>query len=185
MKQDRTQAIGLCIQSGTNSQLYATPAAVRPPAASIHTGTVAQFTELAFRDLLISAWKQTGQSSVLTLLLGESLKKTIDDWAQRVVDATANLSILTRSSREYDSKVLGYEVQTYRTPFGTAETHLSRWLAHENFGGTAAKAKWRGYGIHPDRWQLLWNTQPRVERLAFQGGSYRYGAYGLWMLACL
>ena len=181
--QDRTQGMGLWIQNPTTNQLYATPASVRPPAASIYTGTDANLNEGALRTLLQSQWKETGQTDTLSLILGESLKERIDSWSQRVLNVTDN-TMTRRSTRSEESKTLGYEVQTYRTVYGTVETHLSRWLEHPNFGGNVAKGKWRGFGIHPDRWALLWNTKPRVEKLSFQGGSYKYGAYAIWMLAC-
>lgn len=182
--QNQTQAIGLWIQSGTTSQVYVTPAKVRPPAANIYGGTIANFNEPALRALLQSQWKATGQSETIALILGWNLKEIIDGWATKVVDAAANIHRLERANRSYDSKVLGYEVQTYRSTYGTLETHLDRWLANEAFGGTAGKASYRGYGIHPERWALMWNKKPQVQRLPFEGGSYKWGAYCRLTLAC-
>lgn len=181
---NKTQGMGIWIQSGTTSQLYQTPASVRPPAASIYTGTKADLTEDAIKAVLESAWRQTGRKGSLLGLVGTSLKKRFSDFQFYIPSSISTQSTSRVSNRDAGSKMIGEVIDVYDSEWGKLELHLTPWNAHANFGGSSGKSDWRGYFTHPDMWELRWNQKPAVYRPEFKGGSYKAAMDAIIMLVC-
>jgi hypothetical protein len=182
---DRFQGMGLWIQSAATSQLYATPAAVRPASGQITTANKADQTEAILEGLLATSWNSTGGMGRMALVVGKDLKARISKFPfYNLITSTTEASSLSTNRNQTD-ELLKRVVNTYESDFGSYEVHLSRWLAHENFtGGSATKAGWRGYGLHTDKWEWRWNKKPEVHELPFGGGSYKFGILAILMLVC-
>jgi hypothetical protein len=88
------------------------------------------------------------------------------------------------TNRDQSNRRLGSPVDFYDSDFGDIEMHLSKWLAHPNFGGTVGKSNWRGYIIRPPSWKIRWNQKPTVYRPEFKGGSYKAAMDAIAMLVC-
>lgn len=183
--QDKTQGIGLWVQSGTTNQLYLTPASVRPAAAQIYTGTKANLDEDALIDLLKAQWKATGTKGSLRLYVGEELKQRISNFVRYVGSDVSTQSTWRVSNRDAGSNSLGYMVDVYKSDFGTFQIELSNWLEHANFGGTTGKNSWFGYGLNSDMWAWGWHTKPKVFPQEFKGGSYKAAIMAAGALKCL
>jgi hypothetical protein len=182
--QDRMQSIGLWVQSGTTSQVYPTPAAVRPPAASIYSDVKANLTEDALRAVLQSAWLQTGNRGDQFLAVGQSLKERISSFTLFIPSSLSTQSTSLVTNRQMTDKTLQRTVDRYNSEYGNYEIHLSRWLAHPGWAGTTGKAAWRGYGLHANMWTLGWAQKPVWEMLPFQGGGYKAFCYAILCAFC-
>lgn len=181
---NQTQGMGRWIQSDATSQLYATPASVRPASASILAATMANTTESAVRTVLQSMWTATGRSGRLVGYVGPKMKTRFADFTLYVPSSVSTQSTTTTNQRSYESRRYGQMVDVYASDFGTLELHMSPWLDHVNFGGTAAKGYWKSYFIHPDMWEIRWNQKPNVYKPEFQGGSYKAAMDTILMLVC-
>lgn len=182
--QDRTQGMGLWIQSGTTSQVYATPAAVRPASAQISTATKANTFENAVRAVLQAQWKATGATGTMAFVCGSELKKRFSDFALYIPSDVATQSASLTTNRNMSDRSMQRIVDRYNSEFGSYALYLSPWLAHSGWGGTTGKSDWRGYAIHPEMWELRWHTKPKWEKLQFLGGSYKAACYAILMLVC-
>lgn len=183
--QNRTQGMGLWVQSGTTSQTYQTPSNVRPASAQIYTDTLANMNEDAINALLEAAWNATGDDGHIVGICGRKLKQRINTWPQYIPSSLSTQSSSYVTNRNDSSRSVERVVDRFAGDFGDVELEKSRWLAHENFGGTAAKGRWRGYFIHPAMWEWTWHTMPKASYLPFEGGNYKYGIYAYGMLKCL
>lgn len=181
---DKSRGIGKWVQNGAQTHLPI-PAAVRTPAASIYSGTKANLNEDAVKDVLESIWAETGnQSSTRQLFCGQKLKRRFTDFQFYIPSNFSTQSTARISNRNESENSLGGSVDFYDSDFGDLELHLTKWLAHANFGGTAGKSQWRGYILNMDMWQLRWNQKPMVHRLEFKGGSYNAAINCIYMLLC-
>ena len=183
--QDRTQGMGLWIQSGTTSQVYQTPANVRPHADQIYGGTKADLHETALQELLQRAWRSTGRKDTMVGCVGPALKNRINTFPQYVPGSLSTQSTAVVSNRNLSERTLSRVVDRYAGDYGAVELEISNWLANAEFGGTTGKSDWRGYFIHPEMWDFTWHTMPTAERLAFEGGNYKFGIYAFGRLRCL
>lgn len=183
--QNRTQGMGLWVQSGTTNQVYQTPENVRPSSDQIYTGTLANLNEDAVNGLLEAAWNATGDDGKIVGIVGRKLKQRINTWPQYIPSSLSTQSSSLVTNRNQVDRSLVRVIDTFAGDFGEVDLEKSRWLAHESFGGSAAKARWRGYFIHPGMWDLTWHTMPNASYLPFEGGNYKWGIYAYAMLKCL
>jgi hypothetical protein len=164
----------------------AVPASIAVPAASVSTATKANTTEDAIKVILESMWTVTGSKSLKTGFVGSKLKKRFGEFQFYVPTSTTTQGTARVMYREEEKdNTLGNTVDRYESDWGTLELHMSRWLAHENFGGTATKAQWRGYFLNPSKWAWGWQQKPTVYKPEFKGGSYKAAMDAIIMLMCL
>jgi hypothetical protein len=183
--QDRTQGMGLWIQSGTTSQVYATPAAVRPDAGQIYTGTKANLFENAVRDVLQAQWTKTGGTGTHQLVVGSELKERFSNFTLYIPSDVSTQTTSLVTNRNMNDRSLQRIVDRYNSEFGSYELHLSNWLAQTGWGAaTASVGQWRGYALNTDMWELRWHTKPQWHRPEFKGGSYKAACYAILMLVC-
>jgi Family of unknown function (DUF5309) len=159
-------------------------ASIVPPAANISTATKANTTEDAIKVILQSMWQNTGSKSLKVGFVGSSLKKRFGEFQFYIPTSTSTQSTWRVTKRDEDDSSLGNVVDRYDSDWGPLELHLSRWLAHENFGGSVTKAQWRGYFLNASRWSWLWNQKPTVYKPEFKGGSYKAAIDAILMFLC-
>lgn len=163
----------------------AVPASIAVPAASVSTATKANTTEDVIKVILESQWTQTGSKGLKVGFVGSKLKKRFGEFQFYVPTSTSTQSTGRVTTRDDGSGTLGNTCDRYESDWGPLELHMSRWLAHENFGGTATKAQWRGYFLNTAKWSWCWNQKPTVYKPEFKGGSYKAAIDAIIMLMCL
>lgn len=159
-------------------------ASIQTPSASISTATKANTTEDAIKVILQSMWQNTGSKSLKVGFVGSSLKKRFGEFQFYIPTSTSTQSTWRVVMRDEPDTSLGNVVDRYDSDWGPLELHLSRWLAHENFGGSVTKAQWRGYFLNASRWSWLWNQKPTVYKPEFKGGSYKAAIDAILMFLC-
>jgi hypothetical protein len=161
-------------------------ATVLTPTASISTATKANTTEDAMKLVLQSMWQNTGSKSRKSGFVGSLLKKRFGEFQFYLpTSSTTQLTGGRVATRDDGSTTLGNMVDCYESDWGPLELHLTRWNAHENFGGSVTKAQWRGYFLNTARWSWNWNQKPTVYKPEFKGGSYKAAIDAIIMLMCL
>jgi len=162
----------------------APPSTILTPTASISTATKANTTEDAIKVILQNMWQNTGSKSLKVGFVGSSLKKRFGEFQFYIPTSTSTQSTWRLTERPESGTTLGNMVDRYDSDWGPLELHMSRWLAHENFGGSVTKAQWRGYFMNPSRWSWLWNQKPTVYKPEFKGGSYKAAIDAIVMFLC-
>jgi hypothetical protein len=155
------------------------------PSASISTATKANTTEDVIKTILESQWNQTGSKGLKIGYVGSKLKKRFGEFQFYVPTSTSTQVTGRVTYRDESETSLGNVVDRYDSDWGPLDLHLTRWNAHENFGGSATKAQWRGYFLNPSRWSWAWNQKPTVYKPEFKGGSYKAAIDAILMLMCL
>ena len=168
----------------TAQALYPVPAAFRTPAASIYSGTKANLIENAVRAVLQSQWETTGSKATKMALVGPELKERFADFILYVPTDLSTQRSSVQSNRDLSNKELSFMVDVYASDFGRIELHLTNWLAHANFGGTAGQNDWYGAILGLKMWELRWNQKPTVYKPEFKGGSYKAAMDTINMLVC-
>ena len=159
-------------------------ASVLTPSASIYSDTKANLVEDAVKVVLESMWTQTGSKGTKVGLVGSKLKKRFGEFQFYIPTSLSTQSTARVTQRQEGDSGLGNTVESYDSDWGMVELHLSRWNAHENFGGSATKAQWRGYFLNKERWAWLWNQKPTVYKPEFKGGSYKAAMDAILMFLC-
>lgn len=177
---------GAWIKATANSDAdQAVDASILPDAAQLYTDTKANLTEDAIKVCLETAWLKTGGDAVKTGIVGSKLKKQFGIFQFYIPTSLTTIATNRVSNREQsDGTLLGSMVDVYNSDWGNIELHMSRWLAHENFGGSVTKATWRGYFFNATRWAWLWNQKPTVYKPEFKGGSYKAAMDAILMFLC-
>lgn len=182
---DKFQGLGLWLQNGVTSQLYPVPTSpinYTTPAASIYSDTKANLTENAVRAVLEARWLATGKGeTTLKLVCGSQLKQRFSSFQFYIPSDLSTVNAARVTNRSDGNKSLGYGIDVYNSEFGNLELHLTKWNAHVNYGGTAGKSAWRGYGLEPGMAEWRWNTKPVVWKEEFKGGSYKAAMYTILM----
>ena len=182
---NKFRGMGVWVQAGAQTDAgTAVDATIRPPAAQIYSDTKANLTEDAIKGLLESAWLGTGGKGMKVGFVGSKLKKQFGSFQFYIptsLNTQATARIITRGE---DASVLGNTVDVYDSDWGKVELHMTRWNAHENFGGSTTKAQWRGYFLNTERWSWLWNQKPTVYKPEFKGGSYKAAIDAIVMFLC-
>ena len=182
---NKYRGLGTWIQAGAQTDAGAVvDATIRPATAQIYSDTKANLTEDNVKLCLESAWKATGSKGMKVGFVGSKLKKqfgTFQFYIPTSLNTQATARIITRNE---DATVLGNTVDVYDSDWGKVELHMTRWNAHENFGGTTTKADWRGYFLNSERWAWLWNQKPTVYKPEFKGGSYKAAIDAILMFLC-
>lgn len=181
------RGMGMWINSAPTADADVAPAAsILTPAASISTATKANTTEDVIKGILESMWTQTGSKALKVAFVGSKLKKRFGEFQFFLPTSTTTQGTARVMYREEEKDTtLGNMVDRYDSDWGPVELHMSRWLNHENFGGSATKAQWRGLFTNPSRWSWNWNQKPTVYKPEFKGGSYKAAIDAIVMLMCL
>jgi len=142
--QDRTQAIGVWIQSTTSGWAHlpnptANGAAILPPAASIYAGVKASFDEPSMQALLQSSWAQTGDTGDQFFVVGPELKKRINAFHLYVPGSLSTQSTTLMTNRQMTDKRITRVTDRYDSEFGNYEVHLSKWLANPGWAAPPAR----------------------------------------------
>ncbi len=160
------------------------PAGYRP--SGRYTGTLANFTEAAFKALAISAYKERNAKANMLGLVGIDLKGVFDTWlsyrdtvANKLQVQSLNMDAAAKTYLECVDRIeitscsvdlmvapfLRYSLADEAEP--TAGTHLS------------------GLFVVPDMWNFNYMRAPRVVRLPYQGGGHKAIVDAIFELRCL
>lgn len=182
---NKFRGMGAWIKATANADAdVAVDANILTPSASIYSGTKANLTEDAIKAALEAAWLATGSNGKKVGFVGSQLKKRFGEFQYYIPNALTTLQNRVVSKDQADHTLMGGMVDVYNSDWGNVELHLTRWNAHENFGGSATKATWRGYFVNVERWAWLWNQKPTVYKPEFKGGSYKAAIDALVMFLC-
>jgi hypothetical protein len=175
-----TRGVGSWISS-TAQALYPVATAFLTPAASIDTTAIASQTEDGVRNMLASMWRQCKSKEEVTGFVGETLKRKFSDFQFYVPSSTTTTANNTFNQLGKDM-VLQRAIDTYKGDFMPVNLVLQPWLV--TLTGTASAQKGRGHFLHRSKWQLRWNSKPKVYKPEFKGGSYEAAMDAIVMLVC-
>lgn len=157
----KTRGLGKWIQNAAQSDL-AVDAAFRTPTASIYSGTMAAFDELALRGLLQSRFEQVGVSDKLVLFCGTEVRNAINDFSRYSPNKTGYTAV-SRFDGSLESGKVGGTVDIYEGDFGTVE------VVTDLFVPTSKT----GYIIDLNFVELRTHTAPNFKPLPDLGGGPR------------
>ena len=146
---NQTAGMGAWIKA-TAQTVYPVPAAFLTPAASIYSGTQANFGESDIKAVLASRFMQTGQARTARCFCGLGLKQRFADmqfFIPNVVGAAywATQATARVTNRDVGNATLGNVIDFYQSDGGRIELEVDLWLANVNFsGGSVTKANFRG-----------------------------------------
>jgi hypothetical protein len=159
----KTRGLGKWLSvSGSKDSVQPVPDAYCSPSASIYSGTIASFTEDAFRTLLQSRWSQTGKSANLLGIVGSDVKNAISDFSRYLPSRASNTSVRFYNSSPEDKKVTT-AVDIYSGDYGDVELFLSAFVPDT----------YRGYIVDPEYVELRTHTAPYFQQLPDLGGGPR------------
>jgi hypothetical protein len=168
----RGRGLGAWIQVAAQADLPVN-ANYRPPAASIDATPMATFFEGTLQAVQESIYTVTGEVSDMDLVCGSTLRRTISGLTTRVSAATNTFSQIRTYNTDFKG-MLGTVVTQFDGDFGKINIHPSLFMAHPNFGGSAAAQLRRGYLLKMTNLSMHHKRMPRVKELEDRGGGPRF-----------
>jgi hypothetical protein len=183
------RGIGKWIQTTAQSDADAdVSSTIRPASTQISTAATNAFTENILKGLLENMWSSTGQASRNLLLVGgwKAVNQIAEDFQWYLPSSTATTQASARVvNRNEGDMMLGSNISSYRSSWGTVELVPTKWNQFAGFsGGSATYNPYRTYLLHPDMWTWHWNQKPTVYQPEYKGGSYTCAIEAIIMLLC-
>jgi len=182
------RGIGKWIQTTAQSDADAdVPSALRPASAQISAAAYNALTEDILKGILESMWTATGKASRnLILVAGWKAITQIAENFQFYLPSSTSTQVQSRqTNRNQGDSLLGTNITTYQSVWGTVELIPTKWNQYAGFsGGSATYNPYRTYILHPDMWAWHWNQKPTVYQPEYKGGSYSCAIEAIIMLLC-
>lgn len=169
---NETRGLGKWLQA-TAQAVFPVPEAVRTPAASIFSGTLAAFTEEKMQDLLQSSFNVRKGNSSLKLVSGTKLKRLISSWSIYAADKTSNTVVRT-INQDAKSRQLINVIDRLVCDTGDVDIMLSPYLyCDATSGAQTAKSLRSGFLLDVENLALCYTRMPRIKDLEDRGGGPR------------
>jgi hypothetical protein len=140
----------------------APPAGYRTPAASIYSGTLANFSENALQALLTSRAKQTKKGAQeLKAFVGEELKVHLSNFVRFDADAPAVQNQVRTFMVDGADRAIVTCVDFYRSDFGTVQIFYDAFMPDTKYGAI----------VDMNAVQFRPHTNPGVQDLEDRGGG--------------
>ena len=168
--------------------LYPVPEQFRPPAASVSTVPVDEFTENIILDVLESSGTVTKSQRGFTGFVGTRLKRAFNNMvlvtpSSTLVGGTPTQNSAIAYTKQLSDRAVGRIIEYYDSDFGRIGLVMS--FFNNNLTGTTIEQQYSGYFLHQNMWGLAWHQKPTWHRKAYQGGSHEAFCEGVFMLKCL
>lgn len=157
----KTRGLGAWIQNTAQTDLPV-DSSFRTPVASIYSGTMANFDELALRGLLQSRFQQVGVTDSLLMVCGVEVRNAINDFARYVPNKTGS-TVVVRGFDQGKSTTISTAIDIYEGDYGSVE------LVTSLFVPTTKTAYVLDLGFA----ELRTHTAPNYKPLPDQGGGPR------------
>ena len=168
----------------TAQSLYPVDAAFRTPTACIHTGTVANMTEAAFKVMARAAFKKRHGPSKLDGFVGVELKDQITKWTVYQDDVGSKTAIRT-FNQDAKAKTLISVIDRLVLDTGVVDLHLSSFLWTDvSSGEDSAYTDKSGLFVDMAMWGLAYTRMPRVLKQEYKGGGHKRIVDAIFMLMC-
>ena len=169
----RSRGLGSWIQATQQSGTEPVPAEYLTPSTSINTTAVASLTETLVNDVLESVYSQTGVVDEMQLVCGTTLRRQFTSFVTRV-SASTNSAVVLRAYNSQFNGTLDQVVTQYNGDFGQLNIIPTLFNAHENFSGSVALKKLRGYVLPTALMKMSVRRMPRVKMLEDRGAGPRF-----------
>lgn len=182
---DKARAIGTWISASITTAGYTVSSSFLPNSDQVFSSALSGLTDDALNTLLRATWLRGGapQDSAYKLVCGATLRATISGLNN--VDRSTNFYAPVRTySVDASKKVIYATVDTFQGDFGSIELFPTHWNAHANVGGSEAAALRRGYGLNPEKWDIVWKQMPKNTDLPDLGGGPRGAVDAIIGLRC-
>ncbi len=161
------------------------PAAVRTPAASVYSGTLANFSEDEILNILESQYNTRKSRVSLDGIVGSALKRAITGFTVYNDDTNADLISVRQFNQDAKSKALIRVVDKLDTDFGTVRLHLSSYLyTAAATGAMTANSTRSGLFLDMRHVSLAYTRMPRIKDLEDRGGGPRAIVDAIFALLC-
>lgn len=160
-------------------------ASFRPASDTQYTGTLGDFTETAFENILAACYKIRHAKLKLDLVLGVDLKKKFDNFTARDAEATAtNVPVRTFNQNAKDKAMIKV-VDVLEFSTAMVRLHLSTFIGLTEATGAASDYTHRsGIGFDLEQWRMGYMRAPGMKELEDQGGGPRGFADTIAVLEC-
>lgn len=182
---DQARAMGTWISSAITTSGYTVDSNYLPAAAQIFSSALSGLTDDSLNTLLRETWLRGGapQDSAYKLVCGATLRATISG-LNNIARSTNYYAPVRTYSVDASKKILYATIDTFQGDFGQIELLPTHWNAHANVGGSAAANLRRGYGINPEKWDIVWKQMPKNTDLPDLGGGPRGAVDAIIGLRC-
>jgi hypothetical protein len=178
-----TRGLGVWIQNSEQS-VYAVPAAVRTPAASIYSSTLSAFTEDALGDIMESIYTQRKDTSVMKFFVGVKLKRHVSTFTSWTPDVASN-TITRTFNQDATSKTITNVVDRLVLDTGTVDLMLSSFLyTNATTGAATANTTRSGFLCDMNKLAMAYTRLPRTKDLEDRGGGPRAIVDAIFMCMC-
>lgn len=168
---NQTQGLSIWLDP-TATTLYPIDNAVRTPADSKYSGTLAALTEESLVNILASSYNARKTKADLDLVCGSALKRKLSRYSYYTDDSSSQ-TVVRRMNNQNDGKLIEV-IDHLETDFGTINMHLSSFLyTDKTTGAISAKTTRSGYLLDTDMLAICYTRLPRIMDLPDLGGGPR------------
>jgi len=180
---NETRGILKWVQNAAQTH-YPVPEEFRTPLASIHSGTLAAFTESVLKGLCRSAYKQRKGTGKLDGFVGVDLKQKFTDFAS-YQDDVASTTAVRQFTQSAESRALINVVDKLVLDTGEIDLHLiSFGWTDPDTGEDTNYTHRSGVLLDMEFMGMCYTRLPRVVRLPYLGGGYKAIVDAIWALMC-
>ena len=156
-----------------------------PNSHQLSSAALSGLTDDSLNTLMRETWLRGGQpvDSSYKLLCGGTLRSTISG-LNNIARSTNYYAPIRTYTIDAKNKVIMATVDTFQGDFGVIDVLPTHWNAHANVGGSAAANLRRGYGLNPEKWDIVWKQMPKALDLPDQGGGPRGAVDAIIGLRC-
>lgn len=171
---DKCRGIGKWLSATLTTSGYSVDAKYLPAAAQIFSAALSGLNDDALNTLLRETWLRGGAPTddTFKLVCGATTRATVSGLTN-IARSTNYYAPVRTYSADLKGKVLYATVDSFQGDFGTIELLPTHWNAHPNVGGSSAANLRRGYGLNPEKWDIVWKQMPKNQDLPDLGGGPR------------
>jgi hypothetical protein len=178
-----TRGLPAWIQTTAQTDLPV-PEAVRPPAGSVYTGTLADFTEDALTDVLEVQYNIRKSRVTLDGVVASKLKRQITGFSIYQDDVTDKTAVRTFNQNAKEKSIIRV-VDKLSTDFGDVRLHLSSYLYTDAVTGAFSDESLRsGLFLDMRHIAMAYTRMPRIKDLEDRGGGPRSIVDAIFALLC-
>lgn len=182
---NKLRAVGTWISSSISTAGYSVDSKFLPVAAQINSSALSGLTDDSLNTLMRETWQRGGvpTDSTYRLICGGTLRSAISG-LNNIARSTNYYAPIRTYQVDASKKVVFATVDTFQGDFGVIDILPTHWNAHPNIGGSAAANLRRGYGINPEKWDIVWKQMPKNIDLPDLGGGPRGAVDAIIGLRC-
>ena len=178
-----TRGLPAWIQTTAQADLPV-PSAVRPPAGSIYSDTLANFTEDSLTDILEAQYNIRKPRVTLDGIVGSKLKRQITGFSIYQDEVNDKVGVRQFNQNAKDKSIIRI-VDKLATDFGDVRLHLSSYLYTAAATGAFSDESLRsGLFLDMRYISMAYTRMPRIKDLEDRGGGPRAIVDAIFALLC-